>query len=274
MEEATSDVRLTVEGMMCQRNCGSTVTRALESVPGVSHVIVSFEKKQALCWGSATVEELIDAIECVGFEAELQTNGEEGNRNIEPDTVLLIQGMTCPKTGPQQVSDLLLSCEGILEVRVDYEMGLAALYGFVEAQSAIDLLSLNNFYTKEVQPGTAHWNEALHITNANARKNDGNSSTLSTTPATEANPYLITSDAADEDFFGAEGVHSAELHVTGMSCASCAKSVTNALSRVRGVKTINVALLIEKVLIILYSHYLSFCLCFIKRINLIQTDSV
>ena len=38
---------LQVEGMMCQKNCGTTVERALQAVPNVTKVIVSFPKKEA-----------------------------------------------------------------------------------------------------------------------------------------------------------------------------------------------------------------------------------
>ena len=86
-EEATLDggdgmkeVILTVEGMMCQKSCGSTVEAALRGVPGVVSAKASFENSNAIVVGTASAEELIDAIESVGFEACLQ-----GNANISED---------------------------------------------------------------------------------------------------------------------------------------------------------------------------------------------
>merc|ERR1719197_173357 len=64
-----SPVILTVEGMMCQNNCGSTVQRALSNVEGVDKAEVSFVQKKATVWGSASVADLIDAVEMVGFDA-------------------------------------------------------------------------------------------------------------------------------------------------------------------------------------------------------------
>ncbi len=44
------DAALAVEGMMCQKNCGATVQRALGAVPGVAAAAVSFEEGKARVW--------------------------------------------------------------------------------------------------------------------------------------------------------------------------------------------------------------------------------
>jgi len=53
---------LKVSGMMCQKNCGTTVQRALEAVRGVQQVEVSFLKQRAIISGSASVSGLIAAV--------------------------------------------------------------------------------------------------------------------------------------------------------------------------------------------------------------------
>ena len=45
---------LVVEGMMCQKNCGTSVENALRAVPGVVSATASFKKKQAVVVGSAS----------------------------------------------------------------------------------------------------------------------------------------------------------------------------------------------------------------------------
>jgi P-type Cu+ transporter len=78
-------VHVAVDGMMCQRNCGSTVTNALLSLDGVISAGASFAEKRA--WAtfpapdkgsqSETSEQhheklaaqMVDIIECVGFDA-------------------------------------------------------------------------------------------------------------------------------------------------------------------------------------------------------------
>ena len=44
-------VVLEVEGMMDQKNCGSTVRNALEAVPGVTREEMSFALKRVRVWG-------------------------------------------------------------------------------------------------------------------------------------------------------------------------------------------------------------------------------
>jgi len=63
------DQVLTIEGMMCQKNCGTTVETAISLVTGVEKVEVIFSQKKARVWGSASVVDLIDAVEMVGFDA-------------------------------------------------------------------------------------------------------------------------------------------------------------------------------------------------------------
>ncbi|RQM25299.1 hypothetical protein B5M09_000912 [Aphanomyces astaci] len=62
---------LSVEGMMCMQNCGSTVQSALEQVDGVKHVYVGFSEKCAYVSGSAPTEALVAAVEAIGFDARV-----------------------------------------------------------------------------------------------------------------------------------------------------------------------------------------------------------
>jgi len=73
METGGDYVVLDVEGMMCQKSCGTTVHNVLMSVDGVTKTVVSFPHKSAHVWGSASVAELIDAVEMVGFDAAHHT---------------------------------------------------------------------------------------------------------------------------------------------------------------------------------------------------------
>lgn len=77
---------LEVEGMMCQRNCGSTVRQALEGVSGVARAEVSFVEKQARVWAldgpRLPLSVLVDAVESVGFEARVVGTGKGGEGYI------------------------------------------------------------------------------------------------------------------------------------------------------------------------------------------------
>jgi Cu+-exporting ATPase len=91
MTAITTTIHLQVTGMMCQRNCGTTVANALKDVPGAigEDTGSSFAERRA--WMTIALldtdtdtsnnttsltlkqaqEEAVDAIECVGFEAAI-----------------------------------------------------------------------------------------------------------------------------------------------------------------------------------------------------------
>ncbi|KAG4223448.1 hypothetical protein PC116_g28087, partial [Phytophthora cactorum] len=97
-------VELAVEGMMCMKNCGTTVQSALRSVDGVARAVVDFEQRTAhvecvpgasvtaddlvdvvdfeqrtahvecVPGASVTADDLVDAVECVGFGAAVKAS--------------------------------------------------------------------------------------------------------------------------------------------------------------------------------------------------------
>ena len=86
------DVRLRVTGMMCQQSCGTTVENGLSGVPGVLLAIVDFSKSEARVWGTASVVDLIDAVDMVGFDAELLSGGQgAASKDNKPDLVVFIE---------------------------------------------------------------------------------------------------------------------------------------------------------------------------------------
>ena len=60
---------LNVTGMTCG-HCVSAVTRALEQVPGVERVDVTLQPGQAVVYGDADHQALIEAIKEEGYEAK------------------------------------------------------------------------------------------------------------------------------------------------------------------------------------------------------------
>ncbi|GLD99230.1 hypothetical protein PINS_up007948 [Pythium insidiosum] len=74
-----SVVRIRVEGMMCMKNCGTTVENALLRTDGVTNAFVDFDEKCAYVAGGATVPKLLEAIEAVGFTAHADQEGPSGS---------------------------------------------------------------------------------------------------------------------------------------------------------------------------------------------------
>jgi len=75
--ETTHTVHLVVTGMMCQRNCGTTVAAALQSLDGVVRAQAVHAEARAFAVfrtnadAKDAAERAVDAVECVGFDAEV-----------------------------------------------------------------------------------------------------------------------------------------------------------------------------------------------------------
>ncbi|RAW21445.1 putative copper-transporting ATPase, partial [Phytophthora cactorum] len=136
-------LQLLVEGMMCQKNCGTTVENALRSVDGVARAVVSFEQRKAtvtlLRPGSATLEHLVDMVECVGFEAsaydatkaaaiklQAQKKKQQETEDVavdmpdvagHPRAVFHVEGMSCAAC-VKAIEDYVGKAEGVLHCRV------------------------------------------------------------------------------------------------------------------------------------------------------------
>ena len=73
---AVKTVTLSVPGMYCEV-CPITVKKALQKVPGVTHVDVSFEKKEAVVSfddAKATIDKLKDATFEAGYPSEVKVS--------------------------------------------------------------------------------------------------------------------------------------------------------------------------------------------------------
>ncbi|KAK9904210.1 hypothetical protein WJX75_006837 [Coccomyxa subellipsoidea] len=83
--------RLQVSGMTCS-SCSSAVETALDAVPGVSNAVVSLIQQQARIeydTAAVTPEELLEAVEALGFEAKLLGSGDTSSLRLQ------LGGMTC-----------------------------------------------------------------------------------------------------------------------------------------------------------------------------------
>lgn len=124
--KTTAKIYCQVEGMMCQRNCGTTVRNAVASVAGVLEAESSFLYSQAwaevpLELDTATMrEEIVDAIECVGFDATLISEEEAFAQQKEKDqAAAAAESQSTPQPQPEEVTHnddpnvIVLSVEGM-----------------------------------------------------------------------------------------------------------------------------------------------------------------
>ncbi|KAG5182693.1 putative copper-transporting ATPase [Tribonema minus] len=209
------DITIDVVGMMCQKNCGSTVQKALAAVAGVTKAEVSFKDGQARVWGSAPLGELVQAVEMVGFDASLA-----------PDVMLYVTGMMCQKNCGSTAQKALASVPGVTTAEVSFQDSQAKVWGTAAPDSLVNALEAVGFEA-------VRWWQ---------RPADTPAATRAPTPSSpDAEPPF--SPAAAPAVAGcALGVFS----VSGMTCAACVAKVERHLRAQPGVRGVRVALLAEK----------------------------
>ncbi|OQS05194.1 copper-transporting ATPase [Thraustotheca clavata] len=138
-------IRLGIDGMMCMKNCGTTVQNALNGVIGVESAIVNYEKAMATITifpdhvQHITVQDLIDEVQCVGFDAYVYNHGERCRRQLaaktkaqvdngeelaveiadssHPRAFFSIEGMSCAAC-VKGIEEALRGEAGIIDIRV------------------------------------------------------------------------------------------------------------------------------------------------------------
>ena len=118
-----------VEGMMCQKNCATTVQKALESLEVVLHAKVEFQAKLAEVWispqklNNSTEMILLNAIEDVGFEAKCISRPE-----LIPHYRFQVEGMMCQKSCANTVQNALKEIKGIKVAQVTFATKYADIW--------------------------------------------------------------------------------------------------------------------------------------------------
>ena len=218
-------VYLAVEGMMCQRNCGTTVRNALLSVPDCLSAEASFAESRAVATfannndskTASYYEQLaVEAVEDVGFAASVMAE--------PPPTVvhLKVTGMMCQKNCGTTVQNALGALEDCVEARAVYAEGRAVAYFDASAASsyehcveeAIDAVECVGFEAELISDIDAY----LHRVRQQNEAEDG----VENEDDNERAPIHHTTPSAVGD-------HEIVLRVSGMSCAVCTGRVERAL---------------------------------------------
>lgn len=277
--EASPDVELLVEGMMCQKNCGTTVKNALlASSSGVVKAEASFSEARARVWtrnstpadagagaaagssvedssdraASATTKLMVEALEAVGFDAR-----------PAPTAVLEIEGMMCQKSCGSTVRGCLESVPGVERAEVSFAEGrLARVWALDGPRLPLSVLvgavEDVGFGARVVGPGEKKGgtpSAAVPVPAAAAEKEGaslwGGGGGGCDGEADAALPKVLLGGGAFGKKGGGEGGGGAAaaigvFSVSGMSCASCVGNVERYVSALDGVEDVRVALLAEK----------------------------
>lgn len=219
---------LVIEGMMCMKNCGTTVQSALRNVEGVASATVSFETQSARVVAARgaqlSADDLIDAVECVGFGAALKNNAAHKKDSLE--LLLLVEGMMCQKNCGSTVENALRSVDGVLSAIVRFDKRLATVTLTHERstnlEELIDMVECVGFTASEYDSVKA-MKIIAQAKKAAAAKQEEVVMDLTDTP----NPRVY-------------------FRVEGMSCAACVKAIEDLLHKKPGVIDCRVGLISQK----------------------------
>ena len=254
---------LSVEGMMCQNSCGSTVQNALRSTPGIVYASASFSTASALVIHptTTTLPVILEAIEMVGFDAT-----HTATHTIHCHT-FTIDGMMCQNSCGTTCTNALLTSDPqtVVAAHAAFATHSAVAYTMhATPTTPIDLAEAVEDVGFEATPVTSRplpsdpshpdvvhlvqlLNNALEKERTKAmkakqrqkqdkKKHLTNTNQNQRTPATTASPVLTPDKGMRKMFF----------NVGGMSCASCSSSIEKHVGAINGVKEVKVALLAER----------------------------
>jgi len=223
---------------MCQKNCASTVHRAITSVKDVEHAVVTFATSDAFVWIHREVEEggvvdpslsiqqdIISEVEDVGYDIELLSSSIESSvyQSSEPEFILEINTITsssCSSSNNNNnnnnniatinksvssssssfslISSIILAVDGVYDVKVDNDRRFS-IWGIADSNSVISSLSLQGgFHASIYDPSLAISKPPFHINN--------NNSSVVTSPETVSPTTSISiAPAITEYLFGITG---------------------------------------------------------------------
>jgi len=242
-------VHLHVEGMMCQKNCGTTVQNALLNIPGVLSASASFAKMYACVTASLSNDNnevskfeniVLETIEIIGFEASLW----DPLKPMEHTVHLHVEGMMCQKNCGSTV-------EGALRTNLDGVTDAEASFARSYATATCQIYPSSRYYgvgsmLSGIQTLEEKAVEAIAIVGFDASLMSENEvmASMQEIDATESiggNTLNSSGETfVDEPILMDSTI--ATLQVKGMSCAICVGRVESMLQTIPGVMNATVVL--------------------------------
>lgn len=235
---------LRVEGMMCQKNCGSTVENAIRQLPGTieAHASHALHYAYVKSTSPSIEEDAIDAIECVGFDA-FAANNNSSNSNSQTTTKihLHVEGMMCQKNCGTTVRNALLGMPGCQEAEASFAKQYASVTcDFLTDNNGSSSSSSSSSWMdkiKALQEAAVDTIECVGF-DASIISEDEAMHLMETQPQSNTPPP--SEEFVDEQLNASD--NTATLTVGGMSCAVCVGRVERLLLGVDGVTQASVAL--------------------------------
>lgn len=255
MNTRVPDYRISVQGMMCQKNCANTVEKALKLTKGVEFAKVTFRSKLAEVWLDANKidpQVLIDTIESIGFDASLLSDSDA----YSDSAPLIRTDSTAGKTSfstrhsnnssSKQAGDdkVVAASSSATTTRNDSD-------SYLEVKiKGMSCANCSKAIEKGISgmPGVGSIKVALLAEKAEILFNS--QVTKADTIVDEIESLGYTAKASVERKIGEVSSKMEYLFkVSGMSCAGCVSNIEEALSQAVGVARVKVSLLTNKMFV-------------------------
>lgn len=200
------DYRITVHGLMCQKNCATTVEKALKQTKGIEFAKVTFRSKLAEVWLDANkidVQVIIDTIESIGFDA-----------------ILISESDSFSDSAPLMQSNLVISND--------------------KNNNNISIAPTKESINSNIHSSSSSIQKSIS-NNIEISSSTGSPSNISDSylEVKIKGTYFIHPCITYVQVLKI-------YVILGMSCANCSKAIEKSISKMTGVSSIKVALLAEK----------------------------
>lgn len=236
-------IHLVVDGMMCQRNCGSSVATALSTtMEGAVEAKADFATKSAWVRTSSSLDQdqiAVDIVDAIGFEAR-------------PAVHLHVIGMMCQKNCGTTVANALKALSDVHDATAlfDESRAIVALHPGVKVADvlpqlleAVEVVGFDASFIPDIQ--TYLDDNATQSSRNQESQND---------PLSESSLTSLLPKMNDVEIDEAKSAVTLVLGVGGMSCAVCTGRVERCLRETPGVVDATVVLSTQRALVELLAN--------------------
>lgn len=233
---------LVIEGMMCQKNCASTVHSTISQFSAIKEVKVTHATGLAEIWvhegAYLDIAKMIDEIESVGYGATVKINnlpnhldmGNDDENKVDaspPDVTLYVKKLNRLQD-LKAIEKALVAVDGVISVDFELASKLVYVWGFADSAALID--TLKGIKYDAVENGNCKDSESCAVLSPMAPPTDIESAL----PQQAANPSLMPLTQSKREY-----VYS----IRGMSCGACATKIERMISKLPGVSKVTVSVM-------------------------------
>ncbi|GAB1602862.1 copper-transporting ATPase 1-like isoform X1 [Argonauta hians] len=224
---------INIKGMTCN-SCVTIIQNTISEKIGINQIVVSLENNNAVVKYDPekfSPESIAEAIDDMGFEAEVSKGDNPVASNLIETVVINIMGMTC-KSCQSTIQMKISEHSSVKNIIVSLKDNNAVIEYYPDTTSPTDLVNAINDMGFIASVADQQNKNNLALNNETNVAIDVGSSIV----------HFSSNDDAVENI----EYEKCFFVVTGMTCASCVALIENNVSKIEGIKNVLVALMSQK----------------------------